>query len=327
MKKLIRGARENCKSQLSEYDSECKNCTPETLKTLITTWKAIIIFIVGSVVFAHIANFGLPTGRILFAVKFLVGMQAASFLVLSLRIKDSYSVFMIMQYLSLFVLGSAFFALSFYSTATLNFPLIDDQLIAFDKLMFFDWRDYMAFVSQYPKLQDILNTGYNSMIVSIMVIIFALVVSKNSVHLQRFTIAYFMTLFATLVLACIFPALAGYIHYDIDPTVWNINPSAARIHEADMLNLRAGELQDAPINIKGLVTFPSFHTSTGLLLIWGFYPILYLRYILTALYITLIVSTPFSGGHYLADVVGGLVIAMFAIALTTYLIPMKKKFV
>ncbi len=324
MKRLIKKAKENCKAEISFYDDKGNN-TPDTLRILIITWQFIILFMVGSVAFAYFVNFGLPKDRILFAVEFLVGMQAASFLVLSLRIKDAYSVFMVMQYLSLFVLGSAFFALSFYSTATLKFPLIDDTLIEFDKWLLFDWREYIAFVSQHTWLQTMLNIGYNSMVISILIVIFALVMSKNVPHLQRFTIAYFLTIFATLVLACIFPALAGYIHYNIDPTVWNINPSAARIHEADMLNLRAGELNNAPTKIIGLVTFPSFHTSTGLLLIWGFYPIMWLRHLLTVLYVILIVSTPFSGGHYLADVVGGLVLTMLAILFVEHLMPMDKK--
>jgi membrane-associated phospholipid phosphatase len=325
MKKLLKKAQENCKAELSVYDDKGMHNTPTTFKTLVSTWKFIILFIIGSVLFAYSVNFGLPKDRILFAVQFLIGMQVASFLVLSLRIKDSYSVFMVMQYLSLFVLGSAFFALSFYSTATLKFPLVDDELIAIDKWFFFDWRDYMVFVRQYPALQTVLNIGYSSMILSIIIIIFSLVVSKNVVHLQRFAIAYFITLLATLILACIFPALAGYIHYNVEPVNLGINPSAARIHEADMLNLRAGELHNTPTKIKGLVTFPSFHSSTGLLLIWGFYPVIWLRLFMAVLNVILIVSTPFSGGHYLADVVGGLAVTMFAILIAHYLIPMKKK--
>ncbi len=128
-----------------------------------------------------------------------------------------------------------------------------------------------------------------------------------------------------MIFACIFPPLAGYIHYNIDPASWNINPGAAKVREADIVNLRSGVLHNTPYEIRGLATFPSFHASTGLLLIWGFYPILSVRYILTLFYIILIVSTPFSGGHYLADIVGGLVMAILAIMFSTYILPHDKK--
>lgn len=317
MKTLLIKARENCIAELSVYEDS----RLVAFRALVATWKYLIVFIICSILFSYSINFGLPEERILFALQFLVGMQIFSFIILSLRIKDAYYVFMVMQYLSLFVFGSAFFALSFYSTATLKFPLVDDYLILIDKWLFFDWQNYITFVRQYPILQYMLNVGYGSMIVSLIIVIFSLVISRNIEHLQRFTTAYFITLLVTLILACIFPALAGYIHYNVEPDNLGISPSAARIHEADMLNLRTGELHDVPTNIKGLVTFPSFHSTAGLLLVWGFHPIIFMRLFMAILNTLLIISAPFSGGHYLTDVIGGILVALLGIMLSYRMLP------
>jgi membrane-associated phospholipid phosphatase len=57
----------------------------------------------------------------------------------------------------------------------------------------------------------------------------------------------------------------------------------------------------------GLVTFPSFHTMLGLVLIWAvrktvlFWPSLFLNG-------AMVVSTVAIGGHYLIDVVAGIVL-------------------
>lgn len=323
MKKYIGKGRENCLNILTAYDEEGKDNRPETIKILIATWLGIFLFALVVSIFSVYVGFHLPQEKIMYAVKFFIFMQAASFLILSLNIKDSYSVFIWMQYLSLFIFGTAFCALAFYSTATLNLPFIDDNLIQFDHFIGFDWKKYIDFVSHYKKLQSVFNIAYNSMIISIVIIIFALVISKNSIHLQRFCIAYFLTLFATVILACSFPAMAGYVHYDVEPALLDIYPAAPRIHEEHMLDLRSGILRSVPEKVIGIVTFPSFHAAAGLLLVWGFYPVIWLRMFMFVLNTTLIIATPFSGGHYLIDIIGGLFIALLAIFFSYYILPEK----
>jgi membrane-associated phospholipid phosphatase len=67
--------------------------------------------------------------------------------------------------------------------------------------------------------------------------------------------------------------------------------------------------------LPGLTTFPSFHTAMGIICTWcsrgsiGLFP---LMLIINGL---MIASTPILGSHYLADVIGGALLAIAAIYL------------
>ncbi len=321
MNDLFNKAKANCKTLLSTYDSKAKDNRPGTFKILVVSWCCILLLFMAEIAFANSIGFALPPGEIVFAIELLFAAQIGSFVLLSTNIQDAYSVFMAIQYLALFLFGSVFTAATFYSSATLNFPLNDDLLIKIDSWMGFDWFNYVKFVAQYPRLQLAFDIGYSSMSYSIVVAICALVMSRNTVHLQRFAIVFFVTLLITMFFACVFPAVGFYVHFNINPAEWGIQPTAPRVHEEHLLALRNGTMHSLPKIIRGIVTFPSFHAAVGIMLVWAFYPVRYLRSFMTVLNLILIVSAPFDGGHYLIDIIGGLLIAFSAIILANYIIP------
>ena len=76
-------------------------------------------------------------------------------------------------------------------------------------------------------------------------------------------------------------------------------PSSATSYAADVLQLRT----DAPVipfdDFQGVITFPSFHASLGVLFLWAFWRTPVVRWIALILNGALIAATPIFGGHYL----------------------------
>ncbi len=203
-----------------------------------------------------------------------------------------------------------------YLTARLNIPLVDEQLIALDRMFFFDWRDYIAWVDTHPTLAALFTVAYRATGAQIIVLAVLLFLYKQAAHIQRFIFAYTISALTIIFLAMLFPAVGGYVHYDIDvmTAYQHVHPETARIHEEPLLSMRAqaGELI---LPMYGLITFPSFHSALAILLTYACWPLRRLRWFVLPLNVITLFSTPVDGGHYLTDVLAGVGIALIGIAL------------
>jgi len=61
-----------------------------------------------------------------------------------------------------------------------------------------------------------------------------------------------------------------------------------------------------------LVTFPSFHTATAMLLLLAFRGVPYMRWVSLALNGLMLIAIPIEGSHYLVDVIAGIAVALLA---------------
>jgi membrane-associated phospholipid phosphatase len=71
--------------------------------------------------------------------------------------------------------------------------------------------------------------------------------------------------------------------------------------------------------VIGMVSFPSFHAASAAIYAWAMWPIRSVRWVFLILNAALIFSTMPEGDHYLTDVIGGLVVAWVAVAVTSRL--------
>lgn len=203
-----------------------------------------------------------------------------------------------------------------YLAARTALPLTDSRLIALDRLLFFDWRDYIAWVNTHPWLADLLTLSYTSAGPQMLIILMVLFCYKQTLHIQRFTVLFIIGSLVTIVLANLMPATAGYIHYDIDIGLYpNLHPAAERAHEAVLFGMRDHSMTIFTFPVKGIVTFPSFHSTVAVLLIYASWPVRWMRIPSVPLNALVLMSTPVDGGHYLVDVIGGIAIAMIAIGI------------
>lgn len=202
-----------------------------------------------------------------------------------------------------------------YVSARTAFPLTDTWLIAADHMLFFDWKAYVAWVDALPWLATGFTYAYLSSGPQIMIMVALLFLCKKHAHNQRFLIAFMATALITVALAALFPAVGAYVYYDLDAATYfrHISPAAPRVHEAPLLAMRSHTTDALVFPLQGLVTFPSFHSALSIVLIYAAWPVLWFRLISLPLNIVVLLSTPGDGGHYLTDILGGVVIALVVI--------------
>lgn len=216
------------------------------------------------------------------------------------------------------------FALGFFSylSATTALPLTDKGLIAADALLGFEWRSYVVWVDSHARLSSLFTFAYRSFGFQIVAFLCLLFAYKHAAHAQRVAIVFFVSAFTCIVLSAVWPAVGGYVYYDIDPNHFvNLHPAAGRVHEQVLLALRDHSLKAVSFPMQGIITFPSFHSALAIMLIYASWPFTRLRLAMIPLNIAMIFATPTDGGHYLVDVLAGIFIAGAAIAFARRLLP------
>ena len=91
-------------------------------------------------------------------------------------------------------------------------------------------------------------------------------------------------------------------------------PSVAWKDRDLLLGLRSGAHRVVDLShMTGIVSFPSYHAALPLILAWGVYPVRSLR-LPAAVWAGLTISAaPLFGGHYVVDIMAGLMLAAVAL--------------
>jgi hypothetical protein len=195
-------------------------------------------------------------------------------------------------------------------------PLWDHRFIAFERTLGIDWPALAAWMSDSPLGNRVLAVAYNSAFAQMLCVMFLLPGLGRAERLG----AYLKALAFTLALAGLFPILCPAVG---PITAYGI-PEGLRAHLGTMgvrqlgqfFALRDGTLRTFDLaHMEGLVTFPSFHTTVAILAIWALRPVRLLGKAALAVNLLLIAATIPRGGHYIADILGGAVLAFAALAL------------
>ncbi|MGE0222324.1 MAG: phosphatase PAP2 family protein [Acetobacteraceae bacterium] len=196
-----------------------------------------------------------------------------------------------------------------YLAATLNRPLIDPYLAAADAALGFDWVGWYRFVHGHPLLLRVLLFAYWTMQPQILCALFLLPITGRFVRLREFIASLAVALLLTTVMFGTFPAEGAWVQHAIrDPA----DLSYLQVLRA----LRAGQFTIINFDeLDGLVTFPSFHVASAVLLINAARgtPLMPLAVVLNATMAVASISEGM-GGHYLMDAVGGIAVACLGIA-------------
>jgi hypothetical protein len=216
--------------------------------------------------------------------------------------------------------GSFAIGVGTYISAYMSMPLVDEKLIAIDAMLGFDWRNYMLLIDSTPWLANVLTFAYDSTAAQ-MVILLSLLFFQHSAHAQRVYIVLLFSGALTIILSGLFPAVGAYIFYHYDSTVMPSIPASARIHEEFFMALYHHTIDTITHPNAGVVTFPSFHTVFAVVLFYASLPYKWLRFPSFALNALMIAATPFNGGHYLADIIGGIIITVMGIYIAERILP------
>jgi hypothetical protein len=204
---------------------------------------------------------------------------------------------LIAEYFSLTLAGStAICVLSYLCFASAG-PLMDDRLMAMDRAIGFDWLAGYQLVSDWPALKAIFNFAYHSLIFQ--GLYFCVLLSLMD-RKDRLRDMFWMFLICGLF-ACagtlLFPAQGPSKLYDI-ATDTGFIPVMEQI-------LRGDNLSFALSGMKGIVTFPSFHTAMALAYVWAFRGTGPIGWGIAALNAVMLCAIPFIGGHYVMDMIAG----------------------
>lgn len=198
-----------------------------------------------------------------------------------------------------------------HASMALSFPYADDILINWDRFLNFNWKQYFYFVQNNEIVKTVFDYSYTSLTFFSFWSFIILVVQKDLKRTCFFLETFLFTAVICTAIGMFFPAKAAVaMYYGDAKTLANLDTLPGVYHIEAMQRLRSGlpfslDLNDLP----GLVTFPSFHTAAGIILVISFWRTALFPVIL--LYsATMIASTPVLGGHYFVDLIGGTMVAV-----------------
>jgi hypothetical protein len=194
-----------------------------------------------------------------------------------------------------------------YLTVTSRFPLVDRYLAAADSVIGFDWLALFILVHERPLIGKILFVAYNSGIFQMGVLLVVLNVLGRLERAREFVWLFVLTLLIVMPISWLLPAESAWVYF-------RVTDLANAYHLAHFSALRAGQMPEISMSqVNGLITFPSFHTAFGAILIYATRGIRILFPIYLVLNVLMIASCPTVGGHYLVDILAGLAVVPCAI--------------
>jgi membrane-associated phospholipid phosphatase len=216
--------------------------------------------------------------------------------------------------LSQLIAASMLIAPLTYMAASLNYPLQDRNLFAIDQFMGFDWMSYLNTVDQYG-LGSIYSVGYRTFSWQPLLVPIFLCLSGKAARAYQFSLAFVLTVMATVVISAFLPATGAYAFLGLSPADYpHLHPVADFEHMRHLPLLREGKMRVLEIGqLTGIVTFPSFHAAGATLYLWAWWAIRWMRAIALVCNALLLLSTPIDGGHYFIDVIAGVALAVLFI--------------
>lgn len=198
--------------------------------------------------------------------------------------------------------------LTYVTMAMTPFPLADTTLAHADAVFGFDWSAWFFWVNGRPVLHYALALAYVSIPLQLFVLIVYFAFTDPD-RLDELVLGTIFTIVLTMPGMIFLPAIGAWSEHGIGMTEpW----------KHDILALRAHELLIVT-KTQGIISFPSFHTASAVLLAnmargrRVFAPLLLLN-------ILMIASVLSQGAHYFVDVLGGLGVALVAIAITRHIL-------
>ena len=186
-----------------------------------------------------------------------------------------------------------------YLTTSLGQPMIDDTLARWDAMMGFDWLGYTRYVEAHPGLYTLQGLLYISSRYQIGFLIALFGFTGRSAQATHLVATLIISAIVTSVIGGLFPALGGYDNFGLPaPEGSDFADAITAFHSGQMHLINFKE-------VKGIITFPSYHTAISVALILASWPYRYIRYPMLTLNVALFASIPVIGAHYLSDMIAG----------------------
>jgi hypothetical protein len=201
---------------------------------------------------------------------------------------------------------SALFAVQIsYLAFSLGMPLQDRNLAKLDSLVGFSWIDWAGFLSSHDSLASVLEWSYVSIKWQAFILIPLLALFRPKSGNWTFFISVFIAMLLTLSLTAIVPAIGpGDVYGFAYPP-------------ASIIRALRDPAIGAPLPYAGIVSFPSFHTVMAILFTYAVRGLPLVFPLTAALNATMLIAIPYSGDHYIVDMLGGALVAWLSLRLTS----------
>ncbi|MFZ5674076.1 MAG: phosphatase PAP2 family protein [Pseudomonadota bacterium] len=143
----------------------------------------------------------------------------------------------------------------------------------------------------------------------------ALVFIGRTERAREFATLLVVGAFISIVVGSLMPAEAAMMRYDDGKLLQIFGASAGVYHMETLQALRGtGNIVLTFGNLPGLITFPSYHTITGLLFAYACRDSLYTLVPASLWTAVMLITTPVYGGHYFIDILAGGAVTLALIA-------------
>jgi membrane-associated phospholipid phosphatase len=211
-----------------------------------------------------------------------------------------------------------------YPAAAIGGPLRDDMFIAFERAIGIDWPGLAGAMTAIPVVNFILALAYMSSLPQIAAAVLLLAFAGRHDRLAAYLSLLLATLICTIALSALAPALGPIPSYGIGDALYARLGQPGKSFLSDFLALRQGRLATFDLSkLEGIVTFPSFHCILAILTAWALAPVRWVGVVAVLLNVLVILSTVPQGGHYIADILAGSLIASLAIQAWTTSAPVR----
>ena len=198
---------------------------------------------------------------------------------------------------------------------------MDEQLATLDAMLGFNWVSFLAASNQSAVWSSALFWAYHALGPQVPIVLLVHLMRQRQDRVFEFIALMAVSSLFTGPLMAIFPAAGAYAFYKPAPELFsNLTAQAGMWHYSTLLSLRSGAPYELIVsNAEGLVTFPSFHTALGILVVYALRDIRPLFVAALIVNAVMIVSTLPEGGHHLVDVIVGAAIGVLSVAIVRLL--------
>jgi hypothetical protein len=207
------------------------------------------------------------------------------------------------------ILLSNLLFLPMYVAARRRVEASDALLARWDAALGVEVPDVLRVMERFPAVAGFLAASYDTLIVLVTLAIVVPPLCGRMDKAKEYALAVLAAAAIALPLFAAFQAEGPWCYYGYPPSP----PQAECTQMYRALKTDEWYVLDLS-SMNGLICFPSFHTILAVLAASALWPIPYLRWPAAVAAGLIVLATVTTGWHYLADVIGGLLIAAASVA-------------
>jgi membrane-associated phospholipid phosphatase len=182
-------------------------------------------------------------------------------------------------------------------------PLFDDDFAKLDRAIGFDWLTAAYWINDRPLLKQAFSVAYHSGLVQVGMVVLFLGFTARTDQLEEFVGLYVGGLVLAIAISLVIPAAGPW--YGIR----HATPfDASVLSHFEPLHNGGTRIIDLD-HAQGLISMPSAHAMMAVFLVYAMRGTGMLFIFFFGLNVLMLAATPTEGGHYLVDVIGGMVCA------------------